>query len=136
MHTRMYALALEKARSGFTGRERELTTLLQLLEEDNNDGQRPLIVHVYGVAGIGKSSILDVFAARARSQGTRVVMIDCRAVAPTPQGFLSELSEALGEPLSTVEDAAERLSSMGERVVLALDTYEVFLLLDTWIRQV
>ena len=82
----------------------------------------PLVVHVHGVAGIGKSSLLEAFGARARSRGARVVRIDCRAVAPTAQAFLAELSEALGEPLATMEDAAQRLSSFGENVVIALDT--------------
>jgi hypothetical protein len=52
------------------------------------------------------------------------------------QGLLTELSDALGEPLLTVEEVVERLSSFDERIVIALDTYEVFRLMDTWIRQV
>ena len=86
--------------------------------------------------GIGKSSLLEVFAARARAHGARVVRIDCRAVEPTARGFLHELSVALGEELSTVDEAALQLSSLGKHVVITLDTYEVFVLLDTWIRQV
>src|SRR5262245_8735509 len=65
-----------------------------------------------------------------------LVRIDCRSVEPTSRGLLSELSDALGEPLSSVEDVAHRLSSFGETVAIVLDTYEVFVLLDTWIRQV
>jgi hypothetical protein len=88
------------------------------------------------VAGIGKSSLLEVFAARVRATGGRVVRIDCRTVEPTVQGLLTELSDALGEPLLTVEEVGERLASFDERIVIALDTYEVFRLMDTWIRQV
>jgi hypothetical protein len=121
----------ERAVAAFAGRERELAVLLELF-----DAGGPLVVHVHGIAGIGKSSLLDVFAARARAGGARVVRIDCRAVEPTARGFLNELSEALGERLTTVDDAAQRLSSLGERVVITLDTYEVFVLLDAWIRQV
>src|SRR4029079_12521761 len=71
-----------------------------------------------------------------RATGGRVVRIDCRTVEPTAQGFLTELSDALGEPLLTVEEVAERLACFDERIVIALDTYEVFRLMDTWIRQV
>jgi hypothetical protein len=120
-----------RALADFAGREREVGALLDLLEKDG-----PLVAHVHGVTGIGKSSLLAAFAAGASGRGARLVRIDCRAVEPTAQGFLLELSTALGEPLSTVEETAQRLSSFGETVVIALDTYEVFYLLDTWIRQV
>ena len=93
-------------------------------------------MHVHGVAGIGKSSLLEAFARRTRAQGIRVVRIDCRTVEPTARGLLTELSDALGESLASVEDVAQRLSSFGETVAIVLDTYEVFVLLDAWIRQV
>ena len=47
----------ERASAAFAGRARELEVLLQLLEKDG-----PLALHVHGVAGIGKSSLLEVFA--------------------------------------------------------------------------
>src|SRR5262245_26399546 len=121
----------ERALAAFAGRAREVEALLQLFEQDG-----PLALYVHGVAGIGKSSLLEVFASRVRATGGRVVRIDCRTVEPTVQGFLTELSDALGEPLFTVEEVGERLASFDERIVIALDTYEVFRLMDTWIRQV
>src|SRR5215471_12694902 len=111
----------ERALAHFAGREREVETLLGLLEKGG-----PLVVHVHGVAGIGKSSLLEAFARRTRALGIRVVRIDCRNVEPTSRGLLTELSDALGEPLSGVEDVTHRLSSLGETVVIVLDTYEVF----------
>jgi DNA-binding winged helix-turn-helix (wHTH) protein len=128
---RLGDIVSERALASFAGRKRELAALLALLEEGG-----PLVFHVHGVAGIGKSSLLEAFAARARARRARVVRIDCRAVEPTPRGFLAELSEALGSPLSTVEDAARRLSGFPETVVITLDTYEVFRLLDSWMRQI
>jgi len=121
----------ERALAAFAGRAREVEALLQLFEQGG-----PLALYVHGVAGIGKSSLLEVFAARVRATGGRVVRIDCRTVEPTVQGFLSELSDALGEPLLTVEEVAERLACFDEKIVIALDTYEAFRLMDTWIRQV
>src|SRR5215813_21676 len=121
----------ERALAEFVGREDEMEALLNVLEEGG-----PLVVHVHGIAGIGKTSLLEAFAVRARHRGVRVVLVDCRAVEPTARGFLSELSPALGQNLSTVEDASRRLASFAEIVVIALDTYEAFRLLDTWIRQV
>src|SRR3954471_1197856 len=89
----------EHAHADFAGREQEVDALFDLFETGG-----PLVVHVHGVAGIGKSSLLEAFAARARGRGARVVRIDCRAIAPTAQAFLTELSEALGESLPTVDD--------------------------------
>ena len=113
----------ERALAHFAGREREMSTLLGLFEKGG-----PLVVHVHGVAGIGKSSLLQAFVGRARAQGTRVIRIDCRTVEPTARGLLTELSDAVGEPLPSVEDVALRLSSFGEPVAIVLDTYEVFVL--------
>jgi hypothetical protein len=55
---------------------------------------------------------------------------------PTERGFLHELGISIGLPAVTPEQAAERLGTLGSRVVLSLDTYEVFRLMDTWLRQV
>src|SRR6266850_1688988 len=121
----------ERALAAFAGRERELQALFELFAKGG-----PLALYVHGVAGIGKSSLLEVFAARVRASGGRVLRVDCRAVEPTVHGFLTELSDALGKPLLTIEGVVERLSSFDETIVIALDTYEVFRLMDAWIRQV
>ena len=61
----------QKAHAEFSGRQRELDLLLSLLDDGG-----PLVVHVHGVAGIGKSTLLSIFAAAARERGARVVSID------------------------------------------------------------
>ena len=86
---RLGDILAERALAQFTGRQRELATLLGLFET-----RGPLVVHVHGVAGIGKSSLLEAFAGRARALGIRVIRIDCRTVEPTARGFLAELSDA------------------------------------------
>jgi hypothetical protein len=93
--------------------------------------------------------VLDAFIAEERARGAVVVRLDCRAVEPTPAGFLHEVGTAIGIPsrvLSTAALAAavpsaapaaevtRRLGGLGERVLLALDNYEVFRLLDAWLR--
>ncbi|HZU75606.1 MAG TPA: transcriptional regulator, partial [Dehalococcoidia bacterium] len=121
----------QHAVEGFVGRADELAVLLQSLEEDG-----PAVVAVHGIGGAGKSSLLEAFAARARAGGAAVVRLDCRGIEPTERGFLRELAGAIGSDESTVDEVAERLSGLAGRVVLALDTYEVFRLLDTWLRRV
>ena len=120
----------ERAARRFIGRREELAVLVQLLEKDG-----PLIVVIHGTAGIGKSALLHAFAAHARTRGAVFVHLDCREIEPTERGFLVGLRRAIGGRVATVAEAGRRLSRLGPRVVLALDTYEVFRLLDAWFRQ-
>ena len=124
---------LVEERSGeIVGRAVEKDALLQTLQEGG-----PLVVFVHGIAGVGKSTLLEAFASESRSRGETVVQIDCRSIEPTERGFLEHLGAAVGGAPTSAEDAAERLSGLGgERVVLLLDTYEVLRLLDSWVRRV
>ncbi len=119
-----------RAGGTFVGRSAELSELLGVLDDE------PRLIFVHGLAGIGKSTLIDTFAERARIDGATVVTLDCRAIEPTARGFLYELGSAIGGAVSNPEEAAERLGRLGRRVVLSLDNYEVFRLMDTWMRQV
>ena len=122
------------------GRQAERAVLLELAERD-----RPLVVAVHGIAGIGKSALLAAFAEDARARGAVVVSLDCGGIEPTERGFLAALDRAIGalrarppggsRPTATVAEAAAALGGLGDRVVLVLDTYEQLRLLDTWVRQ-
>jgi hypothetical protein len=122
------------------GRQAERAVLLELADQD-----RPLVVTVHGIAGIGKSALLAAFAQDARAHGAAVVSLDCGGIEPTERGFLAALDHAIGalraeppggiRPMATVADAAVALGGLGARVVLVLDAYEQLRLLDTWLRQ-
>ncbi len=122
------------------GRQAERAALLELVERD-----RPLVVAVHGIAGIGKSALLAAFAQDARAHGAVVVSLDCGGIEPTERGFLAALDRPIGAlpteppgetwPMATVAEAAAALSGRGDRVVLVLDTFERLRLLDTWLRQ-
>src|SRR5262245_20841152 len=105
----------------FVGRAEELNFLLKTLEPDG-----PLVVFLYGIAGSGKSTLLDVFAQRARAEKATVIRLDCGGIEPTQTGLLSALAVATGGTVGTPEEIAGRLGRVGQRVVLILDTYEVF----------
>ena len=128
---KMKDLLTQQAMENFIGRTEEMEFLLQVLEQES-----PVVAHIHGIGGIGKSILLEVFAEEARKRGATVVRLDCRSIEPTEKGFLHRLDAAIGGDHTTPEDAAGRLGQLGERVVLALDTYEVFRLMDTWLRQV
>ena len=108
----------------FFGGEAELAALLELA-----DGGPTRVTSLHGIAGIGKSELLSTFAKEARAAGSTVLALDCRSVEPTERGFLG----AAGD-FDSVEALADHLR--GGSAVLALDHYEVFRLMDTWLRQV
>jgi hypothetical protein len=115
----------------FVGRSEELRLLHETLADDG-----PVVVHLHGIAGIGKSRLLSAFCQSAREEGATVMWLDCRGIEPTEAGLLTELAAATGRAVGPAEEIAARLGHVGPKVIVALDTYEVFRLMDTWIRQV
>ena len=91
------------------------------------DGGPTRAACVHGIAGMGKSELLAEFGRRARTSGATVVALDCRMVEPTERGFLA----AVG-----FDDVESLAASLDRPTVLTLDHYEVFRLMDTWLRQV
>jgi hypothetical protein len=127
----IHDLLSRRTDAGFFGRADELAALGRLLEDSG-----PIVLHLHGIGGIGKTCLPETFAAQAQAGDAVVVRLDCRAIEPTERSFLTELCALLGAPAPTLTAVAKRLGALGHRVVLALDTYEVFRLLDAWLRQV
>jgi hypothetical protein len=130
MSQRMSALLSRQAHQDFVGREAELEALGAVLGDEG-----PHVVHVHGIAGIGKTTLLERFATYARATGASVIRLDCRSIEPTASGLFQALGDAIGGLGQDVESLAARLETLGPVVILALDTYEVFRLLDTWLRR-
>ena len=129
MSRRTLQSTLDQRAGELIGRERERAALLELLE-----GETPLVAVVHGIAGVGKSALLQAAAMDARARGTLVVALDGRTFEPTERGFLTSLGNALGTPLTTIADATGALAG-DARVLLTIDTHEQLRLLDTWLRQ-
>ncbi len=102
------------------GRAQELGHLARVL-----DTAGPRVCFVYGIAGIGKSSLLAQFGVDCEAQGLHVLAIDCRSTEPTEQGFLDALRCA---------DPSGDRCDVDRRTVLLVDTYEVFRIADPWFR--
>jgi len=100
-------------------------------------GDEPLVLHLHGIPGIGKTHLLDALAATVGKKEISVVRIDARWCEPSPAALCRTISKAIAIPES--EDpaiVAAGLSSLSTRTLLVIDSYESFRLLDSWLRQV
>lgn len=116
----------------FVGRGPELALLTDAV------GARPplfVVAFIHGPGGIGKSRLLRRTLASAHEGGARTLLLDCREIEPTPDGFLRAMAVALDAAHPGLDAIAAGVRARTGRTVLALDTYERFVLLDTWLRQ-
>ncbi len=130
MNRRIQEVLVQRANEAFVGRRHEIDMLCQSLSEAG-----PIVNFVHGIGGIGKTSLLQKFADQVREQGFPVIKLDCREIEPSIKGFLQALEQATGQTLNSSAEAGQRLGQLGGRVVLILDSYEVFRLMDTWLRR-
>jgi hypothetical protein len=121
-------LLASRRRRRFVGRASEI----ELFRAALDSAEPPFsLLHVYGPAGIGKTSLLDAFAGLAAEVGASVVRLDGRDLLPSPPVVLEALRGALHVPDG--EAAIVGPSETG-RVVVLLDTYERLGPLDDWLR--
>jgi hypothetical protein len=115
---KMRDVLAQRASENFVGRTDEMDVLLDTLEKDN-----PIVVHIHGIGGIGKTSLLDAVTHQARERDVTVVRLDCRSLEPTERGFLRELGAAVLRrttrsllaamlPDAAPQDAYERLLAL------------------------
>ena len=121
-----------RAVEALAGRQTELERLevFALAEE-------PLVMHIQGIPGIGKTHLLNALAASVGGKGVLVVRVDARWCEPSPAALCRAISREIGALES--EDSsvvATSLSDAAKRTLLVLDSYESFRLLDSWLRQV
>jgi hypothetical protein len=109
-------------------RAAELRALKACMQVDG-----PIVTWLQGGVGCGRTALLEELAHDAVAAGCKVVRIDCRTVEPTETGLLASLGEILGQAIENLADAVRALK--GERILIIFDSYQVFRLADTWLRQ-
>lgn len=122
----MATVVVREAKRSFVGREGELATLTEV-----SSGEAARVLYLHGIAGIGKSALLGAFLERLRATGASVMHLDCRTVEPTERGYLA----AAGQ-VDNVDALMQRLHALPQPMFLVLDHYELFRLMDTWLRRV
>lgn len=130
MTTRIADILAQRPAEVLFGRQRELAALMRLAS-----AERPVVLHVHGIPGIGKSALMQHAGRRAEDAGVAVIALDCGAIEPTEPGFLQALAAATGCALPDVNSAAARIGALAPRVLLMLDQYDQFRLMDVWLHQ-
>lgn len=101
----------------FVGRQAELELLRAALAEDPPPFA---VLHLYGPGGVGKSALLDRFAALAEAAGRPVTRLDGRELDRAPDALQRAFLGAGG----------------GAGGVLLVDAYEALAPVDGWLREV
>lgn len=129
MSTRLADRLSAARRNRFVGRAGELQMFETALKAADSPFQ---ILYLYGPGGIGKTSLLREFHARAEQARTPAYYLDGRNLEATPDSFLRALGTVLNLPPKS--ETLEALGRLNARHVLLLDTYEAWDALDTWLR--
>ena len=120
-------LLASRRRRRFVGRTSEVELFRVALESPE---PQFLLLYIHGPPGIGKTTLLDVYAEIAAEAGASVVRLDGRDLVPSPQAVL----QGLGMPEGLEADSTIAAPSRGGRMVIMFDTYERLASLDEWVR--
>jgi hypothetical protein len=86
------------------------------------------VLHVHGPGGVGKTSLMDVFAMLAEEASARVVRLEGRDLVPSAVSLLAALRASIEVP------DGDALISCSERLILLIDSYERLAPVDDWMR--
>ncbi|MFO0619592.1 MAG: ATP-binding protein [Polyangiaceae bacterium] len=118
-------------RARFVGRTRELEAWAEALAS----GEPPLL-YVHGEGGIGKTTLLAIYAEMAEAAGVPAVRVDARAAEGSAEAFLRLVSAAMDAREGGARDMAAPIEAMrrGPARALLIDTIELAGGLEDWLR--
>nr|HMN30792.1 ATP-binding protein [Caldilineaceae bacterium] len=90
------------------------------------------LIYLFGPGGVGKTTLLRQLGHQAAQLGVRTLLLDSRNLEPAPDTFLALLRQALGLPAAA--DLVCHLATLEERLVVLLDTFELLLPIEGWLR--
>jgi hypothetical protein len=111
------------------GRGELSESLASLPEQD-----KTLVAYVHGIAGIGKSTLLEEVARNARGARCDVVVLVCGEIEPTDQALLEAIGAHTGLDLDPAADLPPQLAKLPQPLLLLFDGYEAMWMLDSWMR--
>lgn len=118
-------------RRRFVGRETERALFQAAL---NTEKWPFFILHVFGPGGVGKTTLLQEFAALCQTHQIAALSLDARHLDPSPNSFTLALQLAVGS--DTAGSPLDVLAAQSQRSVIFIDTYEKLNPLDGWLREV
>jgi hypothetical protein len=90
------------------------------------------LLYLYGPGGGGKTALVHEFEYICQQAGVPCVYLDARDVRPAPGPFLEAVAAAMHLPPGS--SPLEQLSSGSSRQVLIIDSYEVLVPVEGWLR--
>lgn len=94
----------------------------------------PVVVHVHGPAGVGKTAIVSALDTCLEDEGVRRLRIVAGAVEPTPTAILAALGKVLDHEARTVAELAAAFRSVKDVTVVMVDDVDTWRLAASWLR--
>lgn len=115
----------------FVGRAHEL----ELFQAALSTPEMPFhVLFIHGPGGVGKTTLLTEFARVCAENEAHAHYLDARNFEPTPEAFMSALRAALN--LADDQSLLHTLAEQGQLQIFLIDTSEILVPLDNWLREV
>ncbi|MCC7354900.1 MAG: ATP-binding protein [Anaerolineae bacterium] len=129
MATRLANRLTVARRSRFVGRAAERALLRSTLAVADLPFH---VLHIFGPGGVGKTTLLNEFAAVCEESHTPAYYLDARNIEPVPDSFIGALRLAMNLPPH--QSPLDVLASHPRHHAILVDTYEILAPLDAWLR--
>lgn len=92
------------------------------------------VLYIFGPGGVGKTTLLKECVSLCAQTQAPVFFLDARNIEPTPEAFVGALQRTMG--LAPPDTPLQALAANPYRQVILIDTYEILMAIDGWLRDV